>query len=375
MKIMFLTRSLDSGGAQRQLTNLARGLAERGHDVTIAQFYSGGQLEQDLNNTGVYLIDLNKQGRWSNFALFLRLYDLVSKGKPDVIHGYLGIPNIFSLIIGNLFPSIKIVWGVRASDMDLARYDRIARLSYWVECKLSRWADMIIANSEAGRQHAIENGFPASKMRVIHNGIDTIRFAPDRDTGVRIRQEWGVDSNELLVGIVARIDPMKDHETFLRAAQRVHQNIPDCKFVCIGRAETSALVRLKELANELRIDNAVIWAGERNDLPCVYNALDLLCQSSITEGFPNVIAEAMSCGVPCVATDVGDSAVIIGDTGRVVPPRQPERLAVAMLELIEHKKALPFHAPRELIVELFSFPHLIEATEHELLTLVSKDMH
>jgi glycosyltransferase involved in cell wall biosynthesis len=375
MKIVFLTRSLQSGGAERQLAGLARGLAERGHGVTIAQFYNGGQLERDLDDTGVRLVDMNKQGRWSNFAFLLRLYNLVSKEKPDIFHSYLDIANICSLLIGKMFPSTKIVWGIRSSDMDLTRYDTVARLSYRVECKLSRWANLIIANSEAGRRHAVKNGFPAAKIRVIYNGIDTVRFAPDRDSGIRLRQQWKVASKERLVGIVARIDPMKDHETFLRAAKQVYQEIRHCRFVCVGRADATALAGLKELASDLKIGKALIWAGERDDLPAVYNALDVLCQSSITEGFPNAIAEAMACGVPCVATDVGDTAFIMGNTGRIVSPRQPERLAEAMIDLLRGDQTLPSDTARERIVGLLSSFQLIEATEQELLALINKDLH
>ena len=373
MKILFLTRSLATGGAERQLVALARGLSERGHDVIIAQFYSGGQLERELDNSFVRIVNLNKQGRWSNFAFFTRLYNLVRLGKPDIIHGYLGIPNIFSYLLSKFFPNLKVVWGVRASDMDLSRYDRVARLSYWIECKLSCWADLIIANSEAGRQHAIKNGFSSSKMRVIHNGIDTIQFYPNRASGLQVRDEWGVDPSAVLVGIIARVDPMKDHETFLRAALRVRQQIPDCQFVCVGRCDATNSARLKELVSELGIDDAIIWAGERDDLPAVYNALTLLCQSSITEGFPNVIAEAMACGVPCVGTNVGETAFIIGETGRVVPSRDPEKLADTMLEMLRCKQVLPCSTARERIEKLFSFSHLIDASEYELLSIVTKD--
>lgn len=372
MNILFLTRSLESGGAERQLIVLACGLAEHGHDVIVAEFYGGGLLERELRTSDVRLIDLKKQGRWSNLFFFIRLIRLVLRERPNIIHGYLGVPNILAIFLRLFCPSTRVVWGIRASDMDLSRYDWLSRLCYRLECFFSSRADLIIANSFAGRAFAVKNGFPANKMMVIPNGIDTERFQPDRVAGLAIRRSWPLPDGVPLIGIVGRIDPMKDYENFLHAAKRVYTKQPDVYFVCVGRGEGAELTRLKQLAAKLGIGDSVIWAGERQDLKAVYNSFDLLCLSSVTESFPNVVAEAMACGIPCVVTDVGDAAQIIGKTGRVVPPQDSSALGDALLSMLKEHRDLPDEAVRQRISELFSVERLIVNTEIALEKLLAK---
>jgi glycosyltransferase involved in cell wall biosynthesis len=137
------------------------------------------------------------------------------------------------------------------------------------------------------------------------------------------------------VGVVARLDPMKDHETFLRAAALVHAARPDVRFVCVGDGQPGYRRRLLECSRELGLESVVRWTGTDRRITAVMSAIDVLCSSSaFGEGFSNVVGEAMACGTPCVVTDVGDSARIVGDTGPVVPPRSPERLASALLSVL-----------------------------------------
>lgn len=201
MKIIFLSRSLHLGGAERQLTVLAKGLCHLGHDVKVAVFYSGGPLEADLNAAKIPVIYLDKQFRWHAFSFFLRLARLVRREHPDILHSYLVIPNILTIMLKPFSPSAKMVWGVRASNVDLDRYDSLARLTYHIECKLSRFADLIICNSHAGMEYAALHGFPKNKMVVVPNGIDTDRFYPDPKARDQIRAEWGIQESEKLIGI------------------------------------------------------------------------------------------------------------------------------------------------------------------------------
>ena len=326
LKILFLIRSLSIGGAERQLVILAKGLHQQGHEVSVAIFYAGGPLEKELHETGIPVFALHKSGRWNVLPFFMRLVRVVWKLKPRVIYGFLGTPNILSAFLKPIFPKIRMVWGVRASNMDLDRYDWLARAGYRLECWLSRFADLIICNSRAGLEYAAAHGFPRGKMTVIPNGIDTERFKPDAAARTRVREEWGIAENEILIGLVARLDPMKDHPTFLRAAAMLARERPDVRFVCVGDGPESYRAELHRLTIELGLDGKLILAGARRDMPAVFNALDIASSSSYGEGFSNAIAEAMACGVPCVVTDVGDSALIVGETGGVVPPSRPDAL-------------------------------------------------
>lgn len=369
LRILLLTPSLASGGAERQLTVLAKGLKRRGHDVVVAEFYGGGLFEAELSAAGVRLVDLKITKRWRYLTFFLRLVRLVKRERPDIIQSFSGVPNILALLSRWVSASSKVVWGVRASDVDLSWYGWASRASYRMECALALHADLIIANSKAGKSHAVQNGFPASKTIVIRNGIDMIHFRPDRVAGLSLRRTWGVPDGTPLVGLVGRLDPMKDHSTFIRAAARIRQAGRDVRFACVGRTGGPEFQRIERLSQELGIGVALTWAGEQSDMSAVYNSLDLLCLSSVSESFPNVVCEAMACGVPCVVTDVGDATDIVGQTGRVVPPRDAAALADAVMGLLDERRPLPEASLRRRIADHFSVDRLVDDTERELLDL------
>ena len=246
-------------------------------------------------------------------------------------------------------------------------YDWSWRATFRLEVLLSRFADLIIANSEAGRCFCIARGFRAKRFEVVPNGIDTDRFQPDAAAGVALRDDWGVPRGVPLIGLVARLDPMKDHETFVEAAARLVAAETEARFVCVGAGAQANFDRLGDLAKALGLANRLFFVGKREDLPAVYATLDVHTSSSAYgEGFSNALGEAMACGVPCVATDVGDSALIIGDTGQVVRCRDAAALANAWRELL----SLPLAARRNLgsrartrIAENYSLPAMIAATE------------
>lgn len=371
--ILFLVRSLDRGGAERQLIVLAKGLASRGHAVSVAVFYGGGVYENELAEAGIRVINLGKTGRW-NILLFLnRLMRLLRKERPTVLHSYLGVPNILAAALKPLLPGTRIVWGVRASNVDLSHYDWLLRLAYWLECRLARFADCIIANSHAGKHYAVANGFRENKTVVIPNGIDTNYFRFDLVARQRVRSAWGVSENEILVGLVARLDPMKDHPTFLKAASRIAHERHNVRFVCVGDGPAAYAETLKQQAAALGLTNQLIWAGARDDMPAIYSALDIVSSSSsYGEGFSNTIAEAMACGTPCVVTDVGDSAWIVEGTGVVVLHSDPEALAQGILKMVtmlaEQRRALGGQTRSRIVAE-FGLDNLVQTTERALGTL------
>jgi glycosyltransferase involved in cell wall biosynthesis len=363
-KITLFTRSLEYGGAERQLVELAKGLHNAGHRVTVLTFYPHGNLEAELLSAGVPLQSLNKKGRWEILPFYLRCIKYIRTSETKLLYAFLGVPCIIGLLARLIFPQFRIIWGVRASGIDLARYDWLTRASYLLECRLSRYADLIITNSDAGRQYALSNGFPGNKTIVIPNGIDTERFRPDPAQRNSVRAEWSIPHSDILIGIVGRLDPMKDHPLFLQAARIISQKYDYVSFVCIGNGPEPYEKELKTLTYAAELGSKLIWAGAKEDMTAVYNALDILVSSSYTEGFPNVIGEAMSCGVPCVATDVGDSRLIVADTGFIVPPKEPELLAEKLVEMIERirKHGHDSAATRQRIVDNYSVSSMTENT-------------
>ena len=367
MKVVLLTRDLKYGGAQRQLVVLAKGLHARGHKVVVAQFYSGGPLEQELLEAGVRIRPLQKRGRWDLLPFLLQLARLMREERPEILYSYL--VDLVTLILKLLFPSTKIVWSIRSSNVDLSTVDWLRRVISKMTFRLSRFADVVIANSRAGGNDHIALGYPRGKTVVIPNGIDTQRFCPDPEARRHVRSEWGIQDHEEVIGIVGRLDPEKDYPTFLQAASLLTQKRNHLRFVCVGAGPAEYRDSLHRLTQSLKLTEHVIWPGGRSDMPAVFNALDLLVSSSTTEGFSNVIAEAMACGVPCVATNVGDSAWLMGNTGEVVPPRDPDALTKALGKLLDQRPHTPMQIRRR-IVEQFSVEKLVADTEEVLLKLL-----
>ncbi|MFW2440317.1 MAG: glycosyltransferase [Arenicellales bacterium] len=375
MKIMFLIRSLDVGGAERQLVSLARGLQEIGHTVSVAVFYSGGKLEHDLIDSGVVIHSLEKKGRWDIIGFGKRVVQLVKSQQIDIFHSYLPGANIIAVLAKPLLGKTPVVLAVAASNMDLSCYDRTARLTYWLESRLAKFSELIISNSKAGLLCAVQRGFPENSMIVLPNPHDTEKFKQNPDDRQRVRQQWGVKDKEILIGTIARFDTMKDHKNFIKAALILSKEQQDARFVCVGDGSDAYISALQELTVQLGIDVRFIWPGPRQDMPDVYSALDInTCSSAFGEGLPNAIGEAMSCGTPCVVTDVGDCARIVGDTGEVVSPGSPQALAGGwrkMIERLDKEGSAVGEKSRERIVNKFSKQKAVELTDVEFRKLLS----
>jgi len=368
VKILFLSRSLNYGGAERQLVLLAKGLKKRGHEVVITLFYKGGPWEKELAEAQIPIRHLNKKGRWDLMGLFSRLLRVVREERPDIMHSYLYDQNLVLVALKPFFPAMRIIWGIRCSMVDLDRYEWIDRLSFNLNCWLSKFPEVIIANSQDGGKYHVSHGFPSAKTKVIPNGIDTDRFRPDPTARRQLRSEWGISEHEKLIGLVGRLDPMKDHPVFLKAAAFLANERKDTRFVCVGRGPVDYLTTLQTLAKSLGLEERLMWVGIREDMPAVHNALDICISSSAYgEGISNAVAEAMACGVPCVVTNIGDSAWLVGNRGEVIPPKDPVALKNAIDKLLDQR---PYTSAqiRLRIVEHLSVEALVANTERALLT-------
>ncbi len=368
MKILFLARQLNIGGAERQLVILANELASRGHEVVVVSFYAGGALCEKLDSRRVRLISLDKRSRWDLFSMYAKVLRVVRQERPDVVHGWMHTQNVVATMARLFHPRAKLFWCVRSANLEMI-LDRIERTAVWLQSRLSVFADCVVVNSIAGLEHAVADGIPRDKMVFIPNGIDTNVFYPDEEEGKRVRQEWGVGDSERVIGYVARFDPIKNHTLFLKAAARIAAERPEVRFVCVGHGEDDYIKELKELTRTLGIENKVQWVEARADVRAVYNALDIFCSASFSEGFPNVIGEAMACGRHCVVTDVGDSKLVVGRTGVAVPSNDVEALAAGLLQRLEAGEALNLRA-RQRILENFTVAHLGDKTEQALVACV-----
>jgi len=361
LRFAFLIRALSCGGAERQLVLLARGLAALGHYVSVTVFYRGGEFDQDLANSGVKVNILEKRGRWEIFSFLLRTRRILRAEAADVIHGYLGGANLVATFLKPSLKPSKIVWGIRASDLDGNDYDWLHRLSGRVEALFARATDLIISNSEAGMRYIASVGYPSDRIAVIPNGIDLTRFDIDSVGRERSRAAWGLSPSDIAVGRVGRIDPLKDYPGFLRAAAIALREEPRLKFICIGGGKEADLAALQTYANELGLGSRILWTGFVRDMRSAYNGFDIFVSSSKRgEGFPNVLGEAMACGLPCVATDVGDAKKVLANDRFTVRHGDTAALGKAIAEIAREPR--DSIAIRRSIAERYSAELLVQRT-------------
>jgi len=259
------------------------------------------------------------------------------------------------------------VWNLRASHMDMRRYSWVSRATRHLCAWLSRRPDLIVANSTTGRDYHIEFGYRARAWQVIVNGIDSDRFRPDPEARRAVREELGIPADAPVIGLLARHDAMKGHSVFLDAAVRTAEGCAAAHFLLAGTGvEPDAPFFAAWLAAHPAIASRVHLIGRRSDTERLLAALDVYCSPSLGEGFPNAPAEAMSSGVPVVASDAGDSRLIVGDTGIIVPVNDAAGLADGCLTLLREPEAsrrARSERARARIVEQFGLARAV--TEYE----------
>jgi glycosyltransferase involved in cell wall biosynthesis len=262
-------------------------------------------------------------GVW-RLVLFLR------RERPTILQTWLYHADLLGLLAAKLARVPVVAWNVRCTNLRAQRGAAIRILA-----RLSVCPQAVLVNSVAGRRFHESQGYHPRNWIHIPNGFDLEEFRPDPHARLKLRQELQLPEEALLIGLIARIDPLKDHTNFLQAADLLLQKYPRVHFVNVGFGADRQNRKLRCELEARGLSDRVHLLGERSDISHVMAALDILASSSSAEGFPNVVGEAMACGVPCVVTDVGDAALLVGDTGKVVPPRNPEALANAWAELID----------------------------------------
>jgi glycosyltransferase involved in cell wall biosynthesis len=331
-----------------------------------------GPIAQDLRAAGIEVRALGlKRGVPSPFAL-LQLISWLRHLKPDVLHCRLYHACLAGALSARLAGVPRMIWGLHSANDGLRDYSFLTRCVVRTCARLSFLPDAIVAVSQKCRTVHEHLGFSTARMRVIANGVDVRRFQPDASARNAVRTELGLPLDSILVGLVARFSPMKDHETFLRATSLVSRRNPQVRFVLAGRGVDADNKRLIGLISQNQVQELVLLLGERRDVPRLTAAMDIACLSSWSESFGNVIVEAMACSVPCVATDVGDLASIIENTGRVVPPSNPQALAEAIASLVNlpaADRARLGSLARERVLAKFALPATVSAYESVYLEL------
>ena len=313
-------------------------------DHVVISLTTIGTIGRALQDLGVPVIALGgSSGRISLSPMF-RLVRELRIVKPDVVQGWMYHGNLAAWVAKALLRAEwRLCWSVRCSIGGPASVKLMTRITRDVCAWLSRPVACIIYNSQLARRQHEEIGYPVDKGVVIPNGFDTERFRPNADARDAFRRRYSISDSQAVIGHVARAQPLKDQPSLLIAALKVNSGAPDTLFVLAG----PGIPRLAHAGNRVTINSLggnLKLLPEQENINEVMAAFDVFVLSSVGEGFPNVLGEALSCGIPCVSTDVGDCAAIVGDAGIVVPPRNPDMLASAILKLLR----MPAHERREL---------------------------
>ena len=336
MKIVYIITDLSIGGAQMMLYQLLSKMSRERFTPVVVSLMDHGTVGDRIQALGIPVYAIGMNTGTPALSAIQRLIRLVRQLNPDIVQGWMYHANLAAQVAGRFCEQkMSIVWCIQCSIYSLAFEKKLTAAIIRLCAYLSKLDTNVVHVSKISKIQHEALGYSKSNSCVIPNGVDTLLFAPSIEARVTVRAELGLPEQACLIGLMARYHAMKDQANFLKAAALVLKEHPDVHFILAGQGIDRENQALYDLIRELGIHEQTHLLGERTDMPRLTAALDIASlSSSYGEGFPLAVGEAMSCGVPCVVTDIGDSAWMVGDTGRIVPPQNPEALANAWKELI-----------------------------------------
>lgn len=366
-RVLNLITSLDVGGAEMMLLKVVSGLDRSRFDTRVVSLLPAGEVGRMMQDAGISVESLGLQrGRAavSGLGRFLRIG---REFRPHVIMTWLYHADLLGALSRPFFPKTALAWNLRCANMDFSRYVPLTGRVVKVNALFSFIPSVVVANSGAGLLLHRQMGYRPRRVEIIENGFDTSLFRPDPEARKLARAAWGIADDAPVAGLFARFDPMKGHGDFFRAAGILSRKMPGVRFVLCGQGVTPENPEIFTMIRDNGLHHACVLLGPRSDMPGLYPGLDVLCSPSLGEGFPNVVGEAMSSGVPCVVTDVGDCREVVGDTGLVVPPAFPEEMADGLSRLLympEESRLKLGEAARKRIEARYSIDFIVSRYEN-----------
>ncbi|MGK2857909.1 MAG: glycosyltransferase family 4 protein [Thermoanaerobaculia bacterium] len=335
IRVMHVITGLSTGGAEMMLARLVAAADRNSVTSSVVSLTNMGEVGAIIETSGAGVTALGMSRRMPSPRALHRLRSTLRAFEPDVVQCWMYHADLLGGLAARSL-GIPAIWSLRQSNLSREANSMPTLLTMQVCARLSRSVPaQIVCGSEAARKAHVAIGYSGERMVVIPNGFDLARFRPSEEDRASVRSELGLAPGTPLAGLVARFDPQKDHRTFVEAAARLHRVHPEAHFVLCGGGVSRENAELSTWIDEAGIASVMHLLGRRDDLARLTASLDVAVSSSIGEGFSNTIGEAMASGVPCVVTDVGDSAAIVGEDGIVVRPRDPAALADALLRILE----------------------------------------
>lgn len=377
IKVAHVITGLGPGGAEAMLVKLLQGMDREKFPSIVVSLGERGDLANSIEALGINVRSMGMSHRFPSPLVLLRLRKLLIEERVTLVQGWMYHGNLTSTLAmlgsGSCLP---VLWNIRQSLDDLPLLRTSTKLVVRVGALLSRLPRKVIYNSQRGAEQHATIGYDTKQAITIPNGFDVSLFRPSPAARASIRKELNVGDSQVLIGQVGRFHPSKDHRNFFQAAALVAARFPEVRFVIAGSGLEASNKKLSDLIAQFNIQDRVHLLGVRTDIPQINAALDIASLSSWSEGFPNVVGEAMSCGIPCVVTDVGDAAAIVADKRLVVPRGDPVSLAAAWTRLVlagDAERRAVGAAARARVVESFSLGSI--ANDYEKLYIqVAQDI-
>jgi glycosyltransferase involved in cell wall biosynthesis len=335
IRLVHVITGLKTGGAEMMLYKLLSHIDRNKFDCQVISLTDKGVIGPKIQALGIPVFSVGLRNSLPNPIGFFRLVIQLKKHQPDIVQTWLYHADLLGGLAAKLIGVKKVIWNIRNSNIDASINKWHTRMTARFCALLSGWlADGIICNSDRAAKVHQALGYKKSLFHHIGNGFDLAMFSPDDTAKTTLCKQLDIPEDTRLIGLIARFDPQKDHQNFIKAASYIVKIFTNIRFILVGTNIDHHNKQLQKWIEEIGHSDLFLLLGERNDIPHVNAALDIACSSSLGESFPNAIGEAMACSVPCVVTDVGDLKKLVGDTGFVVPKDDPEALANALIELL-----------------------------------------
>jgi len=334
-RIVHIITGLNAGGAENMLYALLSKSDQSRFSANVISLTNIGPVGEKIQTLGIPVTALGMNAKAPNPWAIVRIGSYLRQMSADIVQTWMYHADLIGGVAARLAGKIPVVWGIHHTTLNPNSDKRSTILVVKTCSKLSKWIPArIVCCAKISRSLHVSLGYDEQKMLVIQNGFDLDRFCPNKTAYRKLREELRIPEKTLLIGLIGRFHPQKGHRTFIEAAARLHTCHPDVHFVLCGNDVTWKNLDLVRWIDSAGIREQCHLLGCRDDMPRIQASLDIGTSASHSEAFPMVIGEEMACGVPCVVTDVGDSAHIVGDTGIAIPPKDPDALAQAWEKMI-----------------------------------------
>lgn len=339
-KVLHIITGLGDGGAEGVLARLC--ITSKQVQHVVISLTDKGEYGDIIAGAGIPVYSLGMKSSRPSLLKFFKLIQLIKKESPDIVQTWMYHADLLGGLAARLAGVKRVFWGVRHTTLEQGESTRSTIFVARMCAILSKWIpEKIICCAYKALEVHESIGYISSKFVVIPNGYDLSRFKPDAQKSKKIRNEFNISSADFLIGKVGRYDPQKDHLNLLKALSIALKNGVTFRCFLVGKHLTTDNQDLVDQIEQFGLSDNIFLAGQRNDIESIMNALDLhVLSSSFGEAFPNVVAEAMACGTPCVATNVGDALNILGNPNSCCPVRDPQELANLILNM--HKEWIDY---------------------------------